>query len=306
VKLGGIGAWWPSSWAPTWDSQPFFSFDPHVRLTVFGSLLAYVLWWIFTAGSDQMAIQRYLATRDARAARRAFLINSLAETLVTLVLALLGFALLAFYHKAGASGTPRDADQYFSQFIIAWLPAGLSGLVISGLLASAMGSLSSGINSSATVLVVDFLRRLRPGQSAADEVRLSRRMTLFVGGVAVGLSLLMGKVSGNLIEVTSKTNGLFLPSLFSLFFMALFVPFATPLGAAAGSLVGLLAAFAVAYWEVITGGRPISFQWIYPVSIVINLAVGCLVSLITPRRAEPSAAAAVERAGHEPLTAASS
>ncbi|MBN2308729.1 MAG: Na+:solute symporter, partial [Candidatus Hydrogenedentes bacterium] len=72
VKMGGFG-WFPTEWSPNWDTQPLFSFDPTVRVTVVGTILSTIIWWICTAGSDQMAIQRYLATRDSRAARRAFL-----------------------------------------------------------------------------------------------------------------------------------------------------------------------------------------------------------------------------------------
>ena len=73
VRLGGF-SWFPTSWAANWDTQPLFSLDPNVRVTVFGTILTGTLWWIGTAGSDQTAIQRFMSTGDAKAARRSFLI----------------------------------------------------------------------------------------------------------------------------------------------------------------------------------------------------------------------------------------
>jgi len=282
VRLGSIDAWWPTTWDPSWQSQPLFSLDPHVRITIVGIFIHNTLFWVFTAGSDQMMIQRYLATRDAPAARRAFLYNNIAETVVTLVLAMLGFALLAYYRAQPAAGI--GADSYFPQFIVSGLPAGLSGLIIAGLLAAAMSSLSSGINSSATVIVVDFVRRFGRRRDQQEEMRLSRAMSAVVGALAVAVSLVVGWVPGNIVDVTNKTNNLFLPPMFGLFFMALFVRFATPLGAGCGAVTGLATAFLVAYWDLLTGSEPVTFTWIFPLAFAAHLAVGCLVSLVTPAK----------------------
>ncbi|NOY29434.1 MAG: Na+:solute symporter, partial [Planctomycetes bacterium] len=61
VDLGGVGAWWPTEWVSTWD-PPKIWFDPGSRVTVAASIMSVFTWYICTAGSDQMAIQRYLST----------------------------------------------------------------------------------------------------------------------------------------------------------------------------------------------------------------------------------------------------
>ena len=120
--------------------------------------------YVCTAGSDQMSIQRYLATRDARAAQKAFLTSLVANGLVYIMLAVLGLALMAYYKSqpeliiAGESLTSA-ADSLLPHFIVTGFPAGVSGLVFSGLLGAAMSSLSSGINSSSLVVINDFLVR---------------------------------------------------------------------------------------------------------------------------------------------------
>src|SRR5213076_3479949 len=97
-------------------------------------------------------IQRYLTTRNAAAARRAFLLNNFADATVTAILTLVGVALLGFYRTvpgalpAGVT-LAKNGDALFAHYISHYLPVGVSGLVVSGLLAAAMSSLSSGINS---------------------------------------------------------------------------------------------------------------------------------------------------------------
>lgn len=291
VKMGGFG-WFPTEWSENWDTQPWFSFDPTVRVTVFGSIVATTVWWVCTAGSDQMAIQRYLATRDAKAARRAFLYNNLADVVVTVVLVCLGFALLGFF-KANPQHLPHglslesDTEYLFPHFIVTFMRYGLAGLVLSGLLAAAMSSLSSGVNSASTVINVDIVGFvLNRELSERTKVRMGRWMTVLIGIVVIGFGLVVGKVPGNLYEVTSKTNGLFVAPLFGLFFLAMFVRFATPFGAAFGALYGILAAFLIAFWDL-TGNAPLSFQWIGAGSLVATVGVGILLSLIPTRGKGP-------------------
>ncbi len=320
LRMGGVSEWWPHEWSSAWDDQPVFSLDPRVRVTVVGSMVFMTVWWICTAGSDQMAVQRYLSTRDTAAARRAFLVTGISNVVVTLLLAMVGFALLGLFRShpdllGNGMTIEKDADKLFPYYIIHLLPPGVTGLVIAGLLAAAMSSLSSGINSSCSVITVDW-QRLRNGPvglakrcplcgygltgntsgicpecgrdpASASGVRqasdftLTRIIAVVSGLIAVLLSSFMGYVSGNIMAVTARTNHVFVAPLFGLFFMALFVPFANATGAIAGAIAGGIVAILIAYWDMITGGPELSFQWISIAALVVDLGVGCAVSLLT-------------------------
>jgi hypothetical protein len=82
--------------------------------------------------------------------------------------------------------------------------------------------------------------------------------------------------------------------------MALFVPFATSAGTILGAACGLAMAVMVGYWDVITGGPSITFQWILPCSLLVNILAGCAFSLLLPTRSSQSFAA-VKRKSAEPL-----
>ena len=285
----GLGGWVPTSWAPHWDQIPVFDWNPAIRVTVIGSILSGAVWTIFTYGSDQVAIQRYLATRDAKAARRALYINVGAGFAVSVLLAGLGFSVLGFFQAnphaiADGKDLLADADFLFPHFIANYLPHGLAGLVIAAMFAAAMSSLDSGINSIVTVFHVDFLGRFRRRKLRKEHsVKLARALVLGIGIAVVLLSAPVGNVPGNITEVTNKTNGLFVAPLFGLFFMCLFVPFSTPFGAIVGAVYGFSFAFLWAFWDILTGGPSLSFQWIYLFPFIVHVVVGSAASLLPTR-----------------------
>ncbi|HEX7010228.1 MAG TPA: hypothetical protein VF184_09605, partial [Phycisphaeraceae bacterium] len=79
--LGGFGGWWPDSWPQEWQS-PQWIYDSGNGRSILGAFMAVLVWYTCTAGSDQVAIQRYLATRDASAARRMLGVSLCASTLI--------------------------------------------------------------------------------------------------------------------------------------------------------------------------------------------------------------------------------
>ena len=295
--LGGFGGWWPTSWPVHWPEPTWgYDADPDVR-TFTAALLATFFWYVCTQGSDQMAVQRFLATRDVKAARRTLLWALVTSALATLLLTIVGLAVFAFFganpHLLPDGGRiVSDADALFPRFIAFGLPPGFSGLVMAGLLAAAMSSLSSGVNSACSVVVVDFIDRFgtRAG-GKGSQVRLAVLVSVFVGVVVVLLSLLVGGVQGNLLAIAFKVCNLLTAPLFGLFFLALFVPWATEWGTLVGAACGLVVVVAISFWEEIFGTTPmISFLWSMPLSLATQVGVGMLASLLPigrkPGRAE--------------------
>ena len=293
VRLGGFD-WFPTSWAANWDTQPLFSFDPNVRVTVFGTILTGTLWWIGTAGSDQTAIQRFMSTGSAKAARRSYLMNSVAGAMVTIVLALVGFSLLGYFQSdptllPEGRSLVASADRLFPYYISHHLPIGLSGLIVSGLFAAAMSSIDSGVNSISAVVLTDFVDRFRSRPMPEKTHILAAKAVAFGIGVIVVLtsSFAMKHVPGNFLEMGHRIANLLVGPIFIMFFMALFVPFATSRGTIVGVILGSVAAVIVAYWEPLIDSlgvepqylKTISFQWIQPVTFVTGLSTACAASL---------------------------
>jgi solute:Na+ symporter, SSS family len=289
VELNGVRAWWPSEWASHWQ-EPVFWYKPGVRFTFVGAFLSMFTWYVCTAGSDQMAIQRYLATRDARRARRMFIVSLTANVLLWSFLGAVGLALLAYF-RAHPAMLPAghtllgNADGLLPIFIVRGLPRGVSGLVIAGLLAAAMSSISSGLNASCSVVITDFIDRFRKRQEAeGSHVRLAKYVSWAIGLAVVALGALVGQVEGNLLELCFKIANLLVTPLFLLFFMAMFIPWATSFGAYVAAACSLAVAVAIGYLHAFG----LSFVWMMPASFLAGAIVGTAASLLpVGRRAGP-------------------
>ena len=293
MKFGGFD-WWPTEWQPHWEQQPVFSLDPRVRITMVGTILSGFLWWTCTAGSDQTAIQRFMATGSTQKARRAFLINIIADTLTSVVLVMVGLAVLGFYMaKSKETGITLDlaaqGDEMFPRFIATQLPAGLAGLVVAAMFAAVMSSLDSGLNSTTSVIITDFIRRFgtRP-HTPKQDLWLSRYLTLGIGFVIVALAMVVQNVPGNILEVSQKTVNLLVGPLAGIYFLALFARFGNAFGAYYGAWYSCTTSFVIAFWPMITGGPSLSFQWILPCGLLVSLVTGVFSSLIPIRTLKPA------------------
>lgn len=305
-ESGGFG-WFPREWKSTWDTQPIFPTELSTRVTVVGSVLSFFIWHVCTAGGDQTCVQRFMATEDARAARRAFAVQMAASVLIIVTLGLVGFALLGYFESRpelipGGGDLKEKADDIFPYFIVHHLPPGITGLVVAGMFAAAMSSIDSGVNSITAVVMTDGFDRFgRPAKTEREHVRKARWLAFAIGAAAIIGSSQIGSVPGNITAVTNKTSNLLTTPIFALFFYALFVPFATPAGVWIGTICGIATAVLVGFSGPIFGMvpgtnlDPISFQWIAPLAISANLTAGCLASLILPRRRSHVERAAAER-----------
>ena len=315
IDLGGF-SWFPTKWSDNWDRQPILPDTIKTRVTVIGSMLTYLIWYVCTAGGDQTSVQRFMATKDAQAARRAYLTQLIVSVIVGTTLGLVGFALLGYY-QAHPELLPADlhlkddADKVFPTFIAYQLPVGVSGLVVSAMFAAAMSSIDSGVNSITAVVMTDFLDRFgyHP-KTEKGHVRAAQALAFGIGAVVVVGSAFMEHVPGNITGVTQKTTNLLTTPIFCLFFFALFVPFARPVGVFVGAICGTATASLIAFsgplvvllnrwWDIdpatfnttierkvdevtgavtLTAEDPISFQAIAPAAVLVNILSGTLVS----------------------------
>ena len=299
-RLDGF-SWWPRWGSPEltslqWPEVKVFSLNAFDRVTIVGALVQATLWWVCAATSDQMMIQRFLCTPDARSARRSFLSCLLGDGAFNLVLWIIGFAILGYFqHFAEQSPKPavllsHQADDLFPHLISTVLPAGLRGIIIAALFSDIMQSLSGGISALGSALITDFKPVFARGVD--DERQLTRRarlVGLFIGAAAIALSYAIAYVPGrNLFDVGYRLSGLFLGPLFVVFAMAFFVRIATPAGAWAALLVGLGAGVLFSYWRQIVGlfvdSGELSVLLILPLTVVCSLWAGVLASLLSSPR----------------------
>lgn len=160
--------------------------------TLLGGLIGGAMLSAASHGTDQLIVQRLLASRGLREARVA-LVGSGVVVLVQFALFLLiGTTLWA----AGLAPAALPADQIFSRFVVEHLPAGLAGLVIAAILAAAMSTQSSAINALASSVTHDLYAGWTGRRDPVHLLRIGRLWTLVWGVLITAAALLFQAVAG--------------------------------------------------------------------------------------------------------------
>jgi len=217
------------------------------------------------------------------------------------LLALCGMALLTYYTQnpveiVDGISDPQQAkvaDRVFPHFIGHHLPVGAAGLVVAALFAAAMSSLDSGINSVATVLTVDFIRKKHPDITAARELQLARWLSVAIGlgctAMAVGLMFLPEDL--NIIDASARTFNCALGPLAAMFLVGMFLPHVGETAVIIATICGTLIALVVSWWSelinglglagIISDSNPGTFL-ILPLSAVGTFLIAAVVGSVLP------------------------
>ncbi len=165
-----------------------WSFDLKAA-TMWGFIFLAVL-NVITYPQDQVMMQRVLSTKSAREA--GWSMWTLAAVVVpgALTFFAIGTALYVFYKQHPEAMNPLlSVDATFPHFIAAELPVGVTGLIIAGIFAASMSTLSSCMNSVATLLTVDFVDRFATRRDERRSVRLAEIFTVVAGVIGIGTAL---------------------------------------------------------------------------------------------------------------------
>jgi Na+/proline symporter len=170
-------------------------------------------------------------------------------------------------------GEFNDTNYIFLTFVTRYLPAGVVGLIMATIIGAAMASVSSEINSLATVTIIDIYKRhFRKKASDDHYVRAARVATLFWGAYAVTTAGL-GKNLGSLIVAINVLGSLFYGGLLGAFALAA-IKMVTGTGAFWGIVAGELAIFAMASLT------NISFLWYNVAGCLVVVIVGIGISFL--------------------------
>jgi len=237
--------------------------------TLAGGLLGGTFLTMASHGTDQLLVQRLLGCRSRWDSQRALMLDAVFIALQFAFFLILGLCLYAFYHGATIEQLGlKSTDEVFPKCIVESLPSGLAGLLISGVLASAMGSLSSSISALASSTHLDLFRLTRLGTSldAKQELRWSRSFTLFWGIMLIGGALLFTDTKSAVVELGLKIASFTYGGLLGAFFLGLFFRWISGRDVVIGFVAGLLTMAYVIY------GTTIDFTW--------HALIGCLATLL--------------------------
>ncbi|MEM7503325.1 MAG: sodium/solute symporter [Pseudomonadota bacterium] len=186
--------------------------------TIWMFMVAMAIQWSRRYICDQAMVQRYLIARSEREAVRGTLLGAVLSVPVLVAFNLVGAFLFGFYVSSGAE-TPAIGDHILPHFIVNYLPAGMVGLILAAILAASMSSISSDLNSIATVVTRDYFRRFIPGLRDSAQLVIGRVLVLLAGTAAalIGVALIPSEGSTPVAEraliitviVSAGTLGIF-------------------------------------------------------------------------------------------------
>jgi SSS family solute:Na+ symporter len=140
--------------------------------TLWAALLGSTFLTMATHGTDQDMVQRMLTAKDHVRSRVALILSGLADLPIVLCFLLVGILLWVFYQEPGK-------QHPFAHFILDQMPVGIRGLLVAGIFATAMGSLSTALNALATSFTADWYQPyIRPQATPSEVVRAARWSTV--------------------------------------------------------------------------------------------------------------------------------
>lgn len=250
-------------------------------------------------GIDQNYIQRYHTARNTRDASRSIWMCVLFYVPVSMLFFFIGTALFAYYHQhpdlilplqqqvAAEKGmalqqlTPADyGDRVLPYFMRHEVPAGLLGLIIAAILSAAMSTMSSGMNSSATVFLKDiYLRYFNKDASPKTQMRVLYMATAVMGVLAISFGIGMIGVK-SLLDAWWKLAGIFSGGILGLFLLGLLARRAKNVEAAIAVTIGVL----VIIWLTFSRQLPDSYAWLRTnLHANMTIVVGTLTIFLTGR-----------------------
>lgn len=245
--------------------------------TLLGGIVGGALLSAASHGTDHMIVQRLLATRSLKDAQKALVASGVVVIAQFAVFLLVG----TFLWAAGADDGLARSDTLFPAFVVEHLPVGVSGLVVAGILAAAMSTVSSSLNSLASATTHDFYAPLSGTTDPRRLLRVGRRATLLWSLVllAGALSFVLGSSDQPAVEFALSVASITYGALLGTYVLGGAFPRVRQLDAVAAIMT------ASGLMLVIVLGKPgpfghLAWPWYVPLGTVITVLIGLGSSLL--------------------------
>jgi SSS family solute:Na+ symporter len=256
--------------------------------TLLGGLIGGAMLSAASHGTDQLIVQRLLASRGLRQARFALVGSGILVIGQFALFLLIGVALVT----AGQAPPDLPADQLFSSFIVKQMPVGLAGLMLAAIMAAAMSTQASAINALASSVTHDLYSSWTGRRDAVHLFRVGRVASLVWGGLVTGVALAFDAAAGG----GQTPVVVFALSIASVTYGALLGAYLLAGGSArvggrdviSGIAIGLVCMLMVFFGKSLaaaggpswlaTVGR-LAWPWYVPLGTLVTVAGGCLSSL---------------------------
>ncbi len=222
------------------------SFSASLSESTFWVVLIYSLFInLQNFGIDQNFVQRYMTTSSTKKARFSTLFGSLLYLPVSLVFFYIGTALYSYY-TAQPNLLPADlqqdgtGDKIFPFFIVSALPSGITGLLIAAIFAAGMSTVSTSVNSTATIVLSDYYKRyFNPEASERSSMLVLYISSVVFGILGIIISLALVGVE-SVLDAWWSLASIFSGGMLGLFLLAFMSKKVRNIDAAIGVIIGVV------------------------------------------------------------------
>jgi len=210
--------------------------DPNFPWTgiLFGAPILGVWYWC----TDQFIVQRVLSAPNQDQARRGSIFGGFLKLLPLFIFVIPGVIAYALVQKGKMQlATP---DQALPALVGMLLPTGLRGIVVAGLLAALMSSLSSVFNSCSTLITLDLYKKLNPGASEKRLVWVGQFSTAILVGCGLLWIPMMKIISGQIYQYLQSVQAYISPPIAAVFLIGIFWKRVNARGALASLFTGFV------------------------------------------------------------------
>ncbi len=259
-----------------------FHFSFTRTYTLWGGLIGGALLSAASHGTDHLLVQRLLASKSLRDARRALIGSGLCVIVLFALFLLVGTSLWL----AGAAQPGLRSDAIYPTFVTTQLPAGLAGLVVAGILAAAMGTHASAINSLASATTHDFYASLTGERDPQRLLRVGRAASLAWALVLVAGAMLFRDQNTPVVQLALSVASLTYGSLLGMYVLAA-VRRARQIDAIVAVAIGMTLMAPVVLGAVVPHFplhwlRGLAWPWYVPLGTGVTVLAGMLSSLVGP------------------------
>jgi len=261
--------------------------------TLLGGLLGGALLSAASHGTDHLIVQRLLATRSLKDARWALVGSGVVVIGQFLLFLMVGIAIWA----AGFAPDSLPGDQVFPRFIVEHMPTGLAGLVVAGILAAAMSTISSSINALASSVTHDFYASITGRRDPDHLLRVGRILSVVWGlglvGGALGFHVYASGTDTPVVVLALSIASVTYGALLGTYILAGRWPRAGGRDVVVATIVTLIAMLVVVFARPLSAqaglewlapvGR-LAWPWYVPLGTAITLIVGAGMSYLPQAR----------------------
>lgn len=269
-----------------WELGKLRVFDFHlsfrVLYTFWGGVIGGALLSAATHGTEHLFVQRLLAARGLKDAQRALIGSGV------FIIAQIGLFLLigTSLWLAGADQPGMRSDAIYPTFVITHLPAGLAGLVVAGILAAAMSSHASALNSLASASTHDFYAPLTGRHDPEHLLRIGRWLTLLWTAVLVGGALAFRDQNTPVVQLALSIASVTYGSLLGTYLLGGFWRRARQRDVIVAIVASMLVMVPIVLGAVIPGFpvhwlSGLAWPWYVPLGTGVTVLVGILSSLVS-------------------------